>query len=318
MVVDTYIDAEFFSKGLAEDVKEGFAKIPKQLSPMWLYDDRGSELFEEIMGLEEYYPTRREREILITYADEIAGAADVDTLVELGSGNSEKTLHLLEAMSKAGRCDRFIPFDVSEAALKSAVAVVVREHPEIEVHGLVGDFSHHLDYISQKGRRLIAFLGGTIGNFLPEQRKAFLTEVAGIMNQGDYFLVGTDLVKDKKRLEDAYQDSKGVTAEFNLNVLNVLNRELGANFNLENFEHRAFYDEEMQWIEMSLKSLKAQKVHIKKLDMNVELREGEEILTEISAKFSPDGIGEEIATAGMQVIRQWTDSAGDYMVTLAA
>ena len=317
MNVDTHLSPTFQTEELEKDVREGFAKSLKELPSKWLYDERGSELFEEITMLEEYYLTRREREILSTYAKEIAEITQADTLVELGSGNSEKTLILLEAMNELGHCSRFVPFDVSESALEASIKTVTKAHSKIEVHGVLGDFHHHLEKIPHYGKSLIIFLGGTIGNFRPTERKEFISSVVSSMDSGDYFLLGTDLVKDKETLEAAYNDSKGVTAEFNLNMLRVLNQELDGDFKLGNFSHRSFYNEDEQWIEMRLKSECQQEVVLDKLNMCVSFSPGEEILTEISAKFLKVEIAEELEAVGFQVEQQWTDVAGDYLITLA-
>lgn len=318
MKIKTYLDDEFKIKELEKDVREGFTKSLKEISPKWFYDNRGSELFEEIMLLDEYYQTRREREILNTYAEEISDLTQATTLVELGSGNSEKTLTLLRAMVAKGCCTRFVPFDFSESALEASInAVQEITPPDFEIEGVVGDFHYHLDKIPHEGRRLIIFLGGTIGNFRPEERKGFLADISNSMDSGDYFLIGSDLIKDKERIIGAYNDTKGVTSEFNLNILQVLNNKLGGNFNLSNFSHKAIYNEEMNWIEMRLKSKCNQEVALDKLDMCLNFSEGEEILTEISAKFSTAGMCEEIETAGLKVVKQWQDEAADYLVTLA-
>ena len=317
MKIAVYLDKNFWADELAKDVEAGLSSKPYELSPKWLYDEKGSELFEQIMVLEEYYQTRTEKEILTEHADAIAQITQANTLVELGSGNSEKTLILLQAMAKDGHCERFVPFDASETAVQSSVAAATELFSGLEINGIVADFEHHLKDIPHTGKRLVVFLGGTIGNLRPNERKNFLTDIAVMMDPGDYFLLGTDLVKDSEILCKAYDDSLGVTADFNLNILNVLNRELGADFDLSQFSHVAVYNDEMDWIEMRLRSLTSQKIFISKLDMYVELEQGEEILTEISAKFKPEGIKEEIETAGLEIVSQWTDKAGDYLLNLA-
>lgn len=317
MVVDIHLSSDFQTKELERDVREGFAKSCKEIPPKWFYDDKGSDLFEKIMELDQYYLTRREQEILDKRAADIAEVTQATTLVELGSGNSEKTLVLLDALLSLGHLSHFVPFDVSKSALDASMTSVKTAHPEISVHGVVGDFHHHLTEIPHEGKRLIVFLGGTIGNFRPKEREVFLADISASMDSGDYFLLGSDLVKDTQRLLDAYNDSEGITSEFNLNVLRVLNQNLDGNFDLDKFSHRAIYNEEEQWIEMRLKSECEQEVLLKKIGMCLTFLEGEDILTEISSKFSKEGISEELEATGLSVEQQWTDEAGDYLVTLA-
>ncbi len=315
--IDTYIDSGFQQRELEKDVREGFGKEAKELPAKWFYDERGSQLFEQIMALPEYYLTNTEQKILDTHASEIAEITQADTLVELGSGNSEKTMVLLQAMTGIGHCQRFVPFDVCESAVVASLDAVQEAHPNIEAHGVVGDFHHHLEKIPHEGRRLIVFLGGTIGNFRPEERKEFLTDISNSMDSGDHFLLGTDLVKDKNRLLYAYNDAQGITADFNLNILQVLNNELEADFDLSKFSHEAIYNDQQNWIEMRLKSSCKQEAFLAKLKMCVSFSAGEEILTEISAKFTEAGIAGELEVANLSVEKQWKDEAGDYLMTLA-
>ena len=298
---------------LAEDVRIGLTSEPKELPPKWFYDDRGSQLFDEITRLPEYYPTRAERSILQSRADEIATASNADTLIELGSGTSDKTRHLLDT----GRFRRYVPFDVSEATLHDAADALRREYPNVVIEPFVGDFDNDLDRLPGGGRRLVAFLGGTIGNFKPAHRKQFLNDVASGLNPGDGFLLGTDLVKDKARLEAAYNDSAGVTAAFNKNVLAVVNRELHADFDLDRFEHHAFYDVDNEWIEMRLRSTVAQQVHVRDLDLVVDFDADEEMRTEISAKFRREGVEAELAAAGLRLAAWWTDANNDFALSLS-
>src|SRR5579871_5019186 len=255
---------------IEEDVRRGLTLSPKDIPPKWFYDDRGSELFDAITRLPEYYPTRREREILRAHAREIVDLAQADTLVELGSGTSEKTRVLLDAMRDAGRLRRFVPFDVSKQTLHDAAAAIEKEYPGTDVQPVVGDFTVDLETIPRGGRRLVAFLGGTIGNLLPDARRAFLRNIAAMLEPDDTLLIGTDLVKDVDRLVAAYDDAQGVTAEFNKNVLLVMNRELDASFELESFEHVAKWDDEREWIEMRLRSKRAQTVEVRALDLEIE------------------------------------------------
>ena len=315
--IDTYLDADYFDRTLRRDVLDGLTAEHKELPPRWFYDDHGSELFHQITQLDEYYPTEAERSILHERAADIAAVSRADTLVELGSGSADKTRVLLRAMRAAGRLVRFIPFDVSEGVLRQSSHRLIKEFPGLLIHGVVGDFELHLDRIPVEGRRLTALMGGTIGNFAPEQRKGFLSEIVAGMRPGDSFLLGTDLVKDRARLVTAYDDPHGVTAAFNKNVLNVLNRRLDANFNLDRFEHVVRFDETDEWIEMRLRSLVDQTVHIAELDLDVHFAAGEEMRTEISAKFRREGVVEELESVGLRQAEWWTDSRGDYALSLS-
>jgi L-histidine Nalpha-methyltransferase len=303
--------------GLRADVLAGLTSAPKQLSPTWFYDDRGCELFEAITRLPEYYPTRTERSILGERADEIAERTGADTLVELGSGTSEKTRLLLDALAATGALKQFVGFDVAETTLRSAGQAIVEEYPGVEVRGVVGDFRRHLPAIPAGGRQLIAFLGGTIGNLEPDARASFLSSLATTMAPGDSLLLGTDLVKGPARLEAAYDDRAGVTAEFNRNVLRVLNRELGADFDPDRFDHVARWNDDEEWIEMRLRSRGAQTIDIPELDLTVHFDDGEELRTEISAKFRPEQVATELRDAGLEPAGWWTDPAGDFGVSLA-
>ena len=314
MRIEVFLDEAAAAIALRHEVVRGLTSSPKTLSPTWLYDDRGCALYDEITRLAEYYPFRAERSILTNRAKDIVGAAQPDSLVELGSGNSEKTRLLLDAMPMPAL---YVPFDVAEATLRSASEALMTEYPGLAVHGIVGDFAHDLVHIPQDGRRMIALLGSTIGNLAPPERFAMLTTLRAQMNEGDTFLLGTDLVKDRQRLVDAYDDAAGVTAAFDLNVLARLNRELGANFDLEQFRHVAVFDEANQWIEMRLLACTEQVVRVDALDFEVAFAEGEVLRTEISAKFTVDGINEELRNAGMRVVDQWTDDDGDFLLTLA-
>jgi L-histidine N-alpha-methyltransferase len=316
-VIDVHLEPGHARTALRHDALRGLTATPKELPPKWFYDDRGSELFEEITRLPEYYPTRREREILRDHSVEIAKLSEADSLIELGSGTSEKTLLLLDAFRDEGRLRSFVPFDVSAETLRSAAATIAARYPGIAVRGVVGDFERHLGLIPADGSRLIAFLGGTIGNFYPDARAAFFRALARSMGPRDAFLLGTDLVKDPARLHAAYNDSRGVTAAFNKNVLAVLNRELGAGFDLDRFEHVARYDKPRSWIEMALRSTEDQEIAVRDLDLVVPFARGEEMRTEISAKFRLDGIARELEAAGLLVEHQWTDAAGDFALSLA-
>ncbi|WP_224373145.1 L-histidine N(alpha)-methyltransferase [Hyalangium versicolor] len=314
--VDVHVRPGDALRALREEALAGLCTRPKELSPKWLYDERGSQLFDDITRLPEYYPTRREREILEAHAGEIARISGADTLIELGSGTSEKTRLLLNAFQAEG-LRRFVPFDVSEAFLRDAAAKLACEYPGLQVHAVVGDFERHLGFLPRSGQRMVAFLGGTIGNFKPAQRAHFFREVADGLAIGECLLLGTDLIKCRQRLFAAYNDSAGVTAEFNRNVLRVLNRELGANFDVEAFEHLAPFDEANGWIEMQLISQREQVVRLAALGRSVNFARGEVLRTEVSCKFRPEQVEAELAEAGLHLSEWWTDAAGDFALSLS-
>jgi L-histidine N-alpha-methyltransferase len=314
--VDVHVGPHDYERSLSADVRAGLTATPKELPPKYFYDDRGSELFDAITRLPEYYPTRAERAILEVVAPEIASRTNADTLIELGSGTSEKTRLLLGALRAHGTLERFVPFDVSEATLRAAASAVADEY-SISVHAVVGDFERHLHALPRGGTRVVAFLGSTIGNLTPALRAHFLAEIASGLEPGDAFLLGTDLVKDVDRLLRAYDDSAGVTAEFNRNVLRVVNRALDADFDPDRFAHVARWDPDEQWIEMWLRSDAAQTVRVGGLDLTVEFAPGEAMRTEISAKFTRDRVEAELAAAGLAVDAWWTDPAGDFALSLS-
>ncbi|MDX3746800.1 L-histidine N(alpha)-methyltransferase [Streptomyces sp. AK08-02] len=299
---------------LRADVLHGLTRTPKTLPPKWFYDAHGSELFDRITELPEYYPTRAEREILVARAEEIASATGARTLVELGSGSSEKTRHLLDALPGL---ETYVPVDVSESALRQAGEALIAERPGLGVHALIADFTSGLALPDTPGPRLVAFLGGTIGNLLPAERAVFLASVRSLLSPGDALLLGTDLVKDASVLVPAYDDAAGVTAEFNKNVLSVVNRELGADFAPDAFDHVALWDADNEWIEMRLRSLVEQTVKIPALDLAVDFAAGEEMRTEVSAKFRKEGVRAELAVAGLETIRWWTDEQGRFALSLS-
>jgi len=315
-VVDVHIEPGERRRRLERDVRQGMLGGVRSLPPVWFYDHRGSLLFDQITRLEEYYPTRTERSILTASAPVIVETSEADTLVELGSGTSDKTLLLLDAMTATGRLRRFVPFDVSEEVLRAASAEIAARYG-IGVHAVVGDFHRHLGEIPTEGRRLVAFLGGTIGNLRPAERRRFWADLDVTMDHRDHLLVGVDLVKDPARLVAAYDDSQGVTAEFNRNVLSVLNLELGADFEPEAFDHVAVWNADERWIEMRLRSTTDQKVRIEVLDIWVNFAAGDEILTEISAKFTVDGIREELWDGGFVLDECFTDPSDDFALVLA-
>jgi L-histidine N-alpha-methyltransferase len=317
LTLQSHLPPDFLAEALRADVTRGLSATPKTLPPKWFYDERGSVLFEQITRLPEYYPTRAEREILRAHAAEVAAATGARTLVELGSGSGEKTRLLIEALRERGTLATYAPMDVSPSALLESGRVLVRDYPGLAVRALLADFEHQLGVLPVGDRRLTAFLGGTIGNLEPGPRATFLAGLRGSTAAGDWLLLGTDLVKDPAVLVPAYDDAAGVTASFDKNVLEVVNRELAADFDLDAFEHVARWDPEAEWIEMRLRSTAAQKVTVGALDLVVPFEAGEEMRTEVSAKFRPEGIRAELAAAGFATRDAWTDGAGRFLVTLA-
>ncbi|KOG71322.1 MULTISPECIES: L-histidine N(alpha)-methyltransferase [Streptomyces] len=314
LTVTRTLPADATTAALRADVAHGLTRTPKQLPPKWFYDARGSELFDEITTLPDYYPTRAEREILITRSAEIAAATGARTLVELGSGSSDKTRHLIAALTDL---HTYVPVDVSETALTAAGESLLTLHPSLTVHALVADFQQGFALPGTPGPRLLAFLGGTIGNLLPEERATFLRSAHDLLSPGDALLLGTDLVKDEATLVAAYDDPTGITAEFNKNVLNVINRELEADFDPADFQHVALWNAEREWIEMRLRATKELTVKVPALDLAVPFAEGEEIRTEISAKFREEGVRKELGAAGFELSRWWTDEAGRFALSLS-
>ncbi|MBC9822581.1 L-histidine N(alpha)-methyltransferase [Terrabacter sp. MAHUQ-38] len=316
-VVTVALDPDWASGALVDDVRRGLGSQPRTLPPKWLYDDVGSELFDAITRLPEYYPTERERAILRDHSADIVAACDATTIVELGSGTSDKTRTLLDAFAHAGRLRRFVPVDVSDATLRQAAAELSERYPSTTVEALVGDFTLHLGHLPRGDRRLVAFLGGTIGNFYVEERAAFLGALADSLEPGDWFLLGCDLVKSTDRLIAAYDDSRGVTAAFVTNCLHVLNRELGADFDVAAFSYVPFWDPGMERMDLRLRADMPQRVSVPGAGIEFDLAHGEEIRVEISTKFRPERIRDELAAAGFTVERTWTDHDGDFALTLA-
>ncbi|MEH1101614.1 L-histidine N(alpha)-methyltransferase [Micromonospora sp. CPCC 205561] len=313
--LEIHLEEEDLGRSLREDVRTGLTAEPKWLPPKWFYDARGSELFEEITRLPEYYPTRAERAVLAGRAAQIAELTGAKTLIELGSGSSEKTRLLLDAFTRRGGLGTFVPLDVSVSALRHSTAAIAADYPGLRVRGIVGDFTRHLDRLPAGGRRLVLFLGGTVGNLLPAERARFLAATRAALEPGDWLLIGTDLVKDPAVVVPAYDDAAGVTAEFNRNVLRVINRELGADLDPEGFAHVALWDPEHEWIEMRLRALRPMRARV--LDLEVTFAQGEELRTEVSAKFRPEGIAAELGAARFAVRGFWTDPDGYFGVTLA-
>ena len=315
--MDVHLSADDLRGALENDVRTGLTAEHKWLPPVWFYDDHGSQLFDEITRLPEYYLTRAERKLLEDHAPEIAAAAEADTLVELGAGTCDKSRVLLDAMEATGSLRRYIPLDVSDGTLWTAATTLADEYPGLLVHAVVGDFHLHMDQVPSEGRRLVAFLGSTIGNLTPDQRSRFLFDLDCMMAHGDRLLLGTDLVKDRARLLDAYDDAQGVTAAFNRNVLHVLNRELHASFDPDRFAHVALWNEEAKRIEMRLRSLSDQTVSIADLAIDITFATGEDLLTEISSKFTRQGVQDELYAAGFLVDSMWEAPGGDFLLTLA-
>jgi L-histidine N-alpha-methyltransferase len=305
---------------LADDVLDGLTRPFKELPPKHFYDARGADLFDQICEQPEYYPTRSERSILATRSAEIVAMTGAAELVELGSGTAAKTRLLLAAMHEAGTLDRYVPIDVTEGMVRASAHALVEEFDGLRVHGIVGDFERHLDRVPPPvaGRpRIVAFLGGTLGNFTPGSRRRFLRSLSALLGEDGHLLLGTDLVKDVATLEAAYDDAAGVTAEFNRNVLHVLNRELDADFVPTSFDHVAFFDRDREWIEMRLRAQRPQRVHVRKLDLQLTFAAGEELRTEISAKFTRERIEGDLAAAGMVLEDRLLDADGLFALNLA-
>ncbi len=318
--IERLLPPGFLRSALRADALAGLTATPKSLPPKWFYDAQGSALFEKITELPEYYPTRAERSILRAVSAEIAALSGANVLVELGSGSSEKTRLLLGALRDHGTLRSYVPVDVSESALVLAGDALAAEYPGLAVRAVVSDFEEHLGLPSAVGAgpRLVAFLGSTIGNMVPGQRASFLSRVRAQLVPGDTFLLGTDLVKDPAVLVAAYDDSAGVTAAFNKNVLAVLNAELGADFDLDAFDHVAVWDPASEWMEMRLRSVAGQQVRVPGIGLRVRFADGEEMRTEVSAKFRRAGVERELAAAGFAMRSWWTDPAGQFGLSLSA
>ncbi|HUC60270.1 MAG TPA: L-histidine N(alpha)-methyltransferase [Streptosporangiaceae bacterium] len=315
--IDRRLPERFFEASLRADVTAGLTAIPKSLPPKWFYDERGSELFDKITLLDEYYPTRAERSILGERAAEIAAATRASTLVELGSGTADKTRLLLDALRDEGTLTSYVPVDVSESALLTAAERMLARYQGLTVQAVLSDFQEHLGLPEGGERRLVAFLGSTIGNLLPAERAAFLAGLRARLRDGDALLLGTDLVKDPAVLVAAYDDAAGVTADFNKNILSVINAELDGNFDLDQFEHMAVWDPAAEWIEMRLRSSVDQVVELRAISLAVPFAEGEEMRTETSAKFRRAGIARELAAAGLSMRHWWTDARGRFGLSLS-
>ncbi|MGQ0831546.1 MAG: L-histidine N(alpha)-methyltransferase [Microthrixaceae bacterium] len=313
-----HLGSDDLATTLRHDARTGLTSSPKRLPPKWFYDERGSQLFDEITRLEEYYPTRRETEILEREAAHIAARTGARTLLELGSGTSTKTKLLLDALAAAGTLTHIVPFDVCEPILREAGPDLAARYPGVQVDAVVGDYERHLGRLSLGDASLVAFLGGTIGNQAPSERAKFLGELADQMDTGDWLLLGADLVKDASRLVAAYDDAAGVTAAFNRNLLSVLNRELDGDLDPTQFDHVARWDPDQQWMEMHLRSRIDQHARLAAIDLDVHFAAGELLHTEISAKFTTQRLASELDAAGLELDEILLDAAGDFAVALAA
>jgi L-histidine N-alpha-methyltransferase len=317
ITIESHLDGAH-ERSLEDDVLDGLTRPFKELPPKHFYDARGAQLFDRICELPEYYPTRAERAILHEAASELARLTGAAELVELGSGTAAKTRVLLDALHDAGTLTRYVPVDVTEAMVRECAEELTDEYPGLHVHGVIGDFERHLDRVPAAiGARLVVFLGGTIGNFPPGSRRRFLRQITRLLGDDDHLLMGTDLVKDPALLEAAYDDPQGLTAEFNRNVLRVLNRELDADFDPSDFEHVALFDRQHEWIEMRLRARREHTTLVRALDLPVHFEAGEEMRTEISAKFTPERVNGDLAAAGLELVRWFTDPDDLFALTLS-
>lgn len=315
-VIDVHLDAAAWRAARDEEVRRGLCAQPPTLSPVWFYDEHGSDLFDEITRLPEYYQTRAERRLLQRHAGDLAELG-IEVLVELGSGTSDKTVEILDALVEAGTLRTYVPFDVSDATMRDAISRLSPRYPTLGFHGVVGDFHRHLGELPDGGRRLVAFLGGTIGNFRPAERANFFAQLRGVLAADDLLLIGIDLLKPRERIVAAYDDAAGVTAAFNRNALVVLDRELDADLDPGAFDHVARWNEDDGWIEMWLRANRPVHAHVRALDLALDLEPGEEILTEISAKFAPDAFADELGAAGFEVTDTWVGDDAEFGLILA-
>ena len=315
--IDVLLDEADRRSALHDATFWGLRSQPKELPAVWLYDDAGSRLFEQITRLPEYYPTEAEREILADRAAEIATATEARTLVELGSGSSDKTRLLLDALESGGTLERFVPLDASEEILRASAEAIAARYRSLAVHAIVGDFERHLHALPPGEQRLIAFLGSTVGNLYPHRRHALFSAVAAASRPGDWFLLGVDLVKDPRLIEAAYNDSSGVTERFVRNALTVVDRELAAGFDQRAFAFEPFWDPAEEWMDIGFRSLTEQSVPVGGLDVQVEFAAGERLRIEISTKFRIEGAERELAAADLALSQVWTDSRQRFALLLA-
>ncbi len=317
VTVDAHLPSDWARGAMREDIHRAFTRRPMILPPKWLYDDRGSEIFDGITRLPEYYPTEAEREILAGHAAEIAAVTGATTVVELGSGTSDKTRTLLDAFWSTGQLERFVPLDVSEATLLAAADMLAARYEGLEVRAVVGDFTRHLQQLPRGGTRLVAFLGGTLGNFYEEERRAFLGAMADSLEEGEWLLLGVDRVKEVGRILDAYNDSAGLTDDFIKNVITVLNRELDGDLPVQDFDYIPFWDAKQERVDMRLRATAPIQSRIAALDLDVALDLGEELRVEISNKFRIDQLDAELASLGFELAHSWTDANEDFGMVLA-
>ena len=291
------------------DVIQGLTQTPKTLPTRYLYDDRGSELFEQICELPEYYLTRTETKILQQYASEIARITGPCELVELGSGSSTKTRIILDAYQQLGYPMLYVPIDVSAGILESSARQLLADYPSLQVHALAGTYELALAKIlpSELPSRIIGFIGSSLGNLTPQESDVFISQITNALQVGEYFLLGVDLQKPKDILEPAYDDSQGVSAAFNLNILEHLNQLFEGNFDMTQFEHWSFYNETENQIESYLRSLRSQSVELRALNLTVNFAPGETIHTEISRKFDLNIIQQQLTAQGLVPLNVWTD-----------
>ncbi len=316
IIIDVHLDNQS-PDAVRDEIRTGLLSTPRRLPTKYFYDDHGSALFERICTVPEYYPTRTEHQLLKTVADDVIARTCAEELVELGSGAATKTRVLLDAMARTNRLRFYVPFDFSEGIVRRVAQELVEEYKGLHVHGVVGDFLAHLEHIPQGGRRLVVFLGGTIGNLGPEAAPAFLSSVADEMDPGDFFLLGVQLITDVERLEAAYNDSSGLSAAFNKNILSVLKVVIGAEFDPDNFDHVARFNHDEQQIEMYLRSVCRQVIPIPELELTLRLDEGEEILTEISRKYTHHHVEALLTSAGFNPVAWYTDPAKLHGLALA-
>lgn len=303
---------------IAEDVRAGLFSLPRSLPPKYFYDERGSQLFEQICTTPEYYPTRTEEKLLTHYSEDIISQVKPTEIMELGSGNAQKTRRLFDACERTDHTCSYAPLDVCESMLENVSEQLQLDYDWLDVNPLLGDYQAGLTHLPEtQGTRLYVFLGGTIGNFYPGQARDFITEVKAVMRPGDYLLLGADRVKDNHILDAAYNDEQGVTAEFNLNVLNVLNRELDSDFNPENFEHKAEFNSEYNRIEMHVVSKCDHIVHLQQLAEEIHFHQGDSILTEVSHKYTSEGLEELVEENGL-IIRKHYEPENKYFSLVLA
>jgi len=313
---DERAETETASVEAHAELRRALQRRPRTVPPRWLYDDRGSDLFDQITRLPEYYQTEAERQILAVHSKMIAEMTAATTVIELGSGTSDKTRTLLDAFVAHGMIERFVPLDVSEATLLDAAAMLGERYSDLDVSPVIGDFNQHLHRLPTGGTRLVAFLGGTIGNFYQEERTAFLGALADVLDPGDWVLLGVDLIKPVDRLLSAYNDSAGTTDAFIRNALTVINRELGGNIDVGNFDYVPFWDGREERIDMRLRACEPERARIEALDLDVELESGEELRIEISTKFSQDKLFTELAEVDFADGAFFTDPAHDFGIAL--